>query len=106
MTVLACLATCPDSQTAERIAETLVAEGHAACVNLVPGITSIYRWQGVIERSSEVLLVIKTTEAGFATLRDRLVELHPFELPELIAVPVGPGLPAYLDWVHAQIAHP
>lgn len=106
MTVLACLSTCPDPQTAERIATTLVGEGIAACVNLVPGVTSIYRWQGTVERSSEVLLVIKTTETGFATLRNRLVELHPYELPELIAVPVGPGLPAYLDWVREQIAHP
>jgi len=106
MTVLACLTTCPDAATAEQIAETLVGEGFAACVNLIPGVTSIYRWQGVIERSSEVLLVIKTTEAGFGMLRDRLIELHPYELPELIAVPVGPGLPAYLDWVREQIARP
>lgn len=106
MNVLVCLSTCPDAETADRIAEALVAEGYAACVNLVPGITSIYRWQGVVERSSEVMLVIKTAESSFEALRDRLLELHPYELPELIAVPVGPGLPAYLDWVRDQIARP
>lgn len=106
MTVLACLTTCPDAETAERIAEALVGEGLAACVNLLPGVTSIYRWQGVVERSAEVLLVIKTTESGFAALRDRLVELHPYELPELIAVQVGLGLAAYLDWVREEVARP
>lgn len=106
MTVLACLTTCPDAATAERIAEALVGEGLAACVNLLPGVTSVYRWQGAVERSAEVLLIIKTTESGFAALRDRLVEIHPYELPELIAVPVGPGLPAYLDWVRDLVARP
>ena len=106
MTVLVCLTTCPDAATAERIAEALVGEGLAACVNLLPGVTSVYRWQGAVERSTEVLLIIKTTESGFAALRDRLLELHPYELPELIAVPVGPGLPAYLDWVRDQVARP
>jgi periplasmic divalent cation tolerance protein len=106
MTVLACLTTCPDTATAERIAETLVGEGLAACVNLVPGVISIYRWQGVVERSAEVLLVVKTTEGGFAALRERLIALHPYELPELIAVPVNLGLAAYLEWVREQIARP
>jgi periplasmic divalent cation tolerance protein len=106
MSVLACLTTCPDAATAERIAETLVGEGLAACVNVLPGVTSIYRWQGVVERAGEVLLVIKTTEAGFAALEERLVALHPYELPELIAVPIDHGLPVYLDWVRNQIARP
>jgi len=106
MAILVCLSTCPDTATAERIAEALVGEGLAACVNLVPGVTSIYRWQGVVERSNEVLLVIKTAEGGFAALRDRLIALHPYELPELVAVPIDRGLPAYLDWVREQIARP
>lgn len=106
MTVLVCLTTCPDAESAERIAEALVGEGLAACVNLVPGVTSIYRWQGAVERADEVLLVLKTTEGGFAALRERLIALHPYELPELIAVPVDLGLAAYLDWVREQIARP
>lgn len=106
MTVLVCLTTCPDAATAERIAETLVTEGLAACVNVLPGVTSIYRWRDAIERAGEILLVIKTTEDGFAALAQRLVALHPYELPELIAVPVARGLAPYLDWVREQVARP
>lgn len=104
--MLACLTTCPDAATAGRIAEALVGEGLAACVNVLPGVTSIYRWQGAVERAGEVLLLIKTTEGGFAALEERLVALHPYELPELIAVPIGLGLPPYLDWVRDQVARP
>lgn len=98
-TVLIALCTCPDAGVADRIAATLVDEGLAACVNLVPGLTSIYRWQGEIQRDAEVLLLIKTCEARLPELTHRVRELHPYELPELIAVPVSGGLPDYLEWV-------
>ncbi|MBS0228158.1 MAG: divalent-cation tolerance protein CutA [Proteobacteria bacterium] len=99
MTVLLCLTTCPDAGCAERIAAALVEEHLAACVTIVPGLRSVYRWQGVIERADEQLLLIKTTRAGYPALQARLAELHPYELPELLAVEAVDGLPAYLQWV-------
>ena len=99
MTVLLCHCSCPDSDTARRIAEALVDERHAACVNLLPGVQSIYRWDGAIERAEEVLLSIKTTRAQFEPMTARIAPLHPYELPEVLAVEVVAGLPAYLDWI-------
>lgn len=104
MTVLLCFCTCPDRPVADRLAETLVGEGLAACVNVVPGLHSVYRWQGTIERSDETLLLVKTTQAGLPALSERIVELHPYELPEIVAVEVAGGLSAYLDWVAEQVA--
>ena len=104
MTALLCLSTCPDAETAARIARTLVEERLAACVNRVPGIQSIYRWQGEINDDAEVLLVIKTTRERFGALRARLSELHPYEVPELIALEIADGLPAYLDWLVRETA--
>ena len=97
--VLVCLCTCPDRATGQRIAEALVAEGLAACVNVLPGVHSVYRWQGGVEHADEVLLLAKTTRARMDALQARLLELHPYELPELLAVEAASGLPAYLDWV-------
>ncbi len=74
----------------------------AACVNLLPGVHSIYRWQDAIESADEVLLMIKTTAARVGALQQRIVSLHPNELPELIAVEAAGGSPAYLDWVRQQ----
>ena len=74
----------------------------AACVNSVPGLVSTYRWQGEIERDDEWLLIIKTTTERLDALRARLLELHPYELPELVAVKAADGLAAYLDWVQAE----
>ena len=104
MGILLCFCTCPDRPVADRLAEALVAEGLAACVNVVPGLHSVYRWQGAIERSDETLLLIKTTRAGLPALSARIVELHPYELPEVVAVEVAGGLSAYLDWVAEQVA--
>lgn len=95
------LCTCPDQSTAERLAEALVAEGLAACVNILPGATSVYTWEDRIERDAELVLLIKTTAARFDSLQQRLVELHPYDVPEVIATPISHGLPAYLDWVSA-----
>lgn len=99
MDTLLCLTTCPDPDSAERLAEALVAEHLAACVNLIPGLRSIYRWQDAIQRDAEVLLLIKTTRARYPALQARLPQLHPYELPELVAVEAADGLPAYLRWV-------
>lgn len=99
MDVLLCLTTCPDPDSAERLAEALVAEHLAACANLIPSLRSIYRWQDAIQRDAEVLLLIKTTRARYPALQARLPQLHPYELPELVAVEAADGLPAYLRWV-------
>ena len=99
MTVLLCFTTCPDADNARRIAHALVGEGLAACINLIPGLRSIFRWQDAIEETDEQLLLIKTTADAYPALQARLRELHPYELPELLAVEAADGLPAYLQWV-------
>lgn len=98
-TVLLCYCTCPDAASAQKLAEALVGERLAACVNRLPAVTSTYRWEGKVVTDSEELLLIKTTADRFAALRERLLALHPYELPELIAVAVVDGHHAYLDWV-------
>lgn len=94
------LTTCPDKACAERIARALVEEGLAACVSILPPMRSIYRWEGKIETASEQLLIIKSVTARFPAIRDRLCALHPYELPEIIAVPIADGLPEYLAWLN------
>ncbi|MHB1586971.1 MAG: divalent-cation tolerance protein CutA [Acidiferrobacteraceae bacterium] len=96
------LTTCPDKASAETIASTLVTERLAGCVNIVPGISSWYRWQGEVRSSTEHLLLIKAPCAHYDRLEARLQALHPYELPEIIAVTVASGLPAYLSW----LSHP
>jgi periplasmic divalent cation tolerance protein len=93
------LCTVPDEGIAEKIAEALVSEKLAACVNIVPGITSVYRWKGAIEHDRELLLIIKSAQDAYPALENRVRALHPYELPEVIAVPIGNGLPEYLDWI-------
>lgn len=97
------LCTVPDRETAGQIATALVTEQLAACVNIVPGITSVYRWKNRIEQDTEQLLIIKTRSTVFATLQDSIRKLHPYELPEVIAVPITEGLPEYLDWIATSI---
>jgi periplasmic divalent cation tolerance protein len=99
VTALVCFCTCPDPDSAERIANTLVARRLAACVNVLPGLRSVYRWQGAIQRDDETLLLIKTTRAQLEPLTALIASLHPSELPEVIAVEVAGGLQAYLDWI-------
>jgi len=99
MSVQLVFCTCPDAATAERIAGALVERRLAACVNLLPGLTSIYRWQDAVERANEMLLLIKTTAECYAALESAIVELHPYELPEVLAVEARAGLPGYLAWV-------
>jgi len=93
------LNTCPDHEQAMQMANVLIDEGLAACVNIVPGLTSVYKWQGNKETGTEVLLLIKTRRERYAELESRLASLHPYELPEIISVPIENGLQRYLDWI-------
>ena len=97
--ILVVYCTCPDEKTARRLAAGLVENRLAACVNVLPEIRSIYRWQGSVHDDGESLMVIKTAQKGFAALEKWLLEHHPYDLPEVIAVPVEQGLPEYIDWV-------
>ena len=91
--------TFPDATTARSIAQTVVGEHLAACVNLVPQIESIYRWQGKIETGTEVLAILKTTHGRYQQLEARLRELHPYEVPEIVMLQIRDGLPSYLNWI-------
>lgn len=93
------LCTCPDRDSAHLIAEQLVDQRLAACVNILPGVTSVYRWMGNIEESQEHLLVIKTVSDVLENLVTRINELHPYELPEVIGVPIESGSLDYLNWI-------
>jgi periplasmic divalent cation tolerance protein len=93
------LCTVPNVEAAEALAEALVGESLAACVSILSEIRSIYRWKGAIERDSERLCVIKTTRDSFEALRARIVELHPYEVPEVIALPVVAAYAPYLEWL-------
>ncbi len=88
---------------AQKIARTLVEERVAACVNIVPGITSIYRWKGSVEQEPELLLVIKTMADRVEPLKARLLELHPYELPEVVVIPIVAGHQVYLEWIAEQV---
>lgn len=101
---LAVLVTAPDADTAARIARTLVEERLAACGNLVPGVRSIYRWEGAVHDEAEVLLVLKTTTGAVDRLRARVVELHPYSVPEVLALPVSAGHEPYLAWLRGGVA--
>lgn len=91
--------TCPDQTVAERIAEALVIERLAACASIVPGLISIYRWQGQVRRDAEFLLIIKTRDVVYSLLEARIRELHPYEVPEILALPIQAGSAAYLGWL-------
>ncbi|MFN3284964.1 MAG: divalent-cation tolerance protein CutA [bacterium] len=102
--MLVCLVTAPHPEDAHRIARALVEERLAACVNVVPGVRSVYRWQGAVEEAGEVLLVVKTTRQRFPELRDRIAALHPYQVPEVVSLPVEDALPAYRAWVEESVA--
>lgn len=94
--------TCPDKGSADTLATTLVEENLAACVNILPAITSVYRWKGQVEKESETLLLIKTSTPVYSRLESRIQQLHPYELPEVIAVPITLGSEAYLGWLQSM----
>jgi periplasmic divalent cation tolerance protein len=101
--ILLVLTNLPDHGAAEKLAHALIEEKVAACVNILGACTSVYRWQGVIENAMEVPLLIKTTAARYAALEAVVRRLHPYELPEIIAVPLAHGLPGYLKWVTGEV---
>lgn len=96
------LTTCPGSITAKKIANDLVAEKLAACVQVIPGIQSFFRWVGKVDNSEEILLIIKTTRDRYQALEDRITSLHPYELPEIITLPINGGLAGYLAWIETN----
>lgn len=102
-TPLLVLCTVPETKAAQQLASMLVRERLAACVNIVPSIQSVYEWQGKVEQSSECLLVIKSTETAYPSLQTRLHEAHPYDTPEIIALDISAGLPAYLNWLSDAI---
>jgi periplasmic divalent cation tolerance protein len=89
----------PDENTAGQIADVLVSEKLAACVNIIPRILSVYRWNDAIEHDQELLLLIKTSATVWPSLEARILELHPYELPEIIAVPIQTGQADYTKWI-------
>jgi len=89
----------PDDAAAHALARTLVAYRLAACVNILPAVRSLYRWQGAIEEATETTLLIKTTQARYPALQQAILDGHPYTLPEIVALPIDGGLPAYLDWL-------
>lgn len=91
--------TCPDEQVAKSISTHVVEEGLAGCVNRIPGLTSVYKWEGELKSGTEVLLLIKTAADRCEALVAELARIHPYELPEIIAVPVTTGHQPYLDWI-------
>lgn len=92
----------PDAATADALAGALVEARLAACVSFTTGVQSVYRWQGKVERANEVTLTIKTTQRHYAALEAAIRAAHPYELPEIIALPVVAGLPSYLHWIVAE----
>ena len=99
MLPLLVLSTFPDVDTARRIVRACVEERLVACGNLVPGVESIYRWKGQIETATEVFVMFKTTVESYPRLEARITELHPYEVPEIVALSPSGGLPKYLEWI-------
>ncbi len=95
--------TAPDAETAERVGMVVVDERLAACANVVSGVTSIYRWEGQIQKEAEVLVIVKTTVDVVGRLMERIAELHPYEVPELLALPAEVGAEKYLSWVRSEV---
>lgn len=94
----------PNEASAKQLAETLIAQKLAACINLLSPCQSIYAWQGNIEQACEIPMLIKTNQAQYDALEAAIIKAHPYELPEIISIHVGGGLPRYLQWVNAQLS--
>lgn len=97
--ILLALSTFPDADTAQRISRQLVTEKFAACANILPAVESIYSWKEKIETGTETLVLFKVGQDRQSAFQEKLRSLHPYEVPEIIFVPVGAGLPEYLRWV-------
>ncbi len=93
------LNTCPNQEVAQQLAEALIKNRLAACINILPQVYSIYEWQGKVVQESEILLLIKTRVDLYAEVEKMVITLHPYEVPELIALPIVAGLPSYLSWI-------
>lgn len=102
MSTLLVLTNLPDRAAAERLADALIEKRVAACVNILAPCRSVYRWKGAVQHDEEHPLLIKTTSARYAALETAIRAAHPYELPEIIAVPIEGGLPEYLAWVGAE----
>lgn len=102
MDVILIITNLPDKASAEMLAQRLIAERLAACVNMLAACTSVYHWQGNVETAQEIPVLIKTTRQHYEAIEQTIREVHPYELPEIISVPLAGGLPAYLDWVAAE----
>ena len=100
--VIVILTNVPDLQCGHTMAHALVEQGMAACVNLLPAVRSVYRWQGTVEEAAEVTLLVKTTTALYRKVEAAIKAAHPYEVPEIIALPIVAGLPSYLDWVVSE----
>lgn len=97
------LCTCPSMGVAEQVAGQIVDKQLAACVNIIPGVKSVYRWEGKIAQDDEIMLMIKATSACFETLCEAIREIHPYELPEVIGVSIEHGHEAYLNWIEESV---
>lgn len=103
MSPIVAMMTAPGLGEARAIASALVGEGLAACCNIVQGVESIYRWEGRVESAHEVLVVIKTTTERQEAVAERIAELHPYDVPEFLAIPVVGGARAYLEWLESSV---
>jgi periplasmic divalent cation tolerance protein len=106
MSALLVLTNLPDRAAAEKLAETLIQKRVAACVNILAPCRSVYRWRGAVQRDEEHPMLIKTSREAYAALEAAIRAQHPYELPEIVAVPIERGLAAYLDWVATETASP
>lgn len=104
MNALLVITNLPERAAAEKLADALIARRLAACINILAPCRSVYRWQGAVQHEEEHPVLIKTTRAAYAELEAQIRAHHPYELPEIIAIPIERGLPAYLDWVAVETA--
>ena len=96
----------PEEALAQSLARALVEEGLAACVNILAPVASVYRWQGQVEHATEIPLLIKTTQARYEDVERAICHAHPYDVPEIVALPIAAGLPAYLEWMREETSKP
>ena len=101
--IIVVFSTCPSAEEAEKVARKLLAKQLAACVTLIPGARSLYRWRGEVEEASEHVLLIKSRRGLFDQLRAELGSMHSYEVPEILALPVVEGAPSYIDWIDKEL---